>query len=602
MKAKLLTKVLLALTLLGLMVFAVSCGPGAADDPTPDEPAEVVATPTPAPVAEIEIADPLAEIRAAIDLSGPWEAVPAGINRDGVLIFGGSGWDGQLNSIMSNNLYDAYVWNLIQEGLISNDHAGNPIPHLAHWIISDDYLTYTFFLDPRVAFSDGRPLTAYDVEFTFTTIAHPFYDGPRTSAVEDLVGFQEFRDGNADRVEGIRVIDEHTIEFTHVVYSPQHIWNFGFGILCREFYAFNTWDDFMARIATPFGSGPFVFGEFLYQQWIDLPRNDNYWHPDRQPNLAGILMRWVPSESLVPELITGGIHVAMPPANMDNLTAIQDADNLWYNLFVANTLRHITFNTTRPHLSDHRVRQALAYAFDTRAYIIADTGHPDLRTVGIAPFSPVSWAFPAGGEGLNLYEFNMERAHELMDEAGWEMGPSGFRYNAAGDRFVVNWLIYPEAAWPGIVTGLAFDTWGELGVELDIEMMDFTSVIARAADPVPGTGDWDIYQMGWSMAIDPDLRGGLWDATMTSEGDFFASGWDDQRLIDLIHQGATTMAIEDRIPIYHEISRLTNYYLPIWVLSNGTQLWTFCNSVNNMDVGPFFNWTGAVVNTGTWLD
>ena len=549
-----------------------------------------------APTMHVSAAEPTAS-----NLSGAWENVPEGINRDNTLVFGHNfGWNGQFNPIMSTNIYDGFVWNLVQEALITNDHTGLPMPKLAtHWVISDDFLTYTFFLDPRARFSDGRPLTAYDVEFTFTTIAHPFYDGPRTNAVNSLVGFYEFRSGSTDSVAGIRVIDDHTIEFTHVDYSPQHIWNFSFGILCREFYAFDTWDDFLALVSTPFGSGPFVFGEFLYQGWVHLPRNENYWHPYRQPNLAGVLMLYTFVD--LHHFQADGVHVALPGIFDENLNFVRGADNLRYNLFVANTLRHITFNTTRPHLSDHRVRQALAYAFDTHAYILMETGHPDLRFVGVAPFSPVSWAFPPDGGNLNTYEFNMQRAHELMDEAGWLMADNGFRYRD-GERFVVHWLIYPEALWPSIVANLARETWGELGVEINIEMLNFIEVIERAANPVPGTGNWDIFQMGWSMSIDPDLRGGLWDATMTSYGDFFASGFTYQRLMDLIHEGATTMDQTARAAIYHEIAEITNYYLPVWVLSNGSQLWVFCDSVNNMEVGPFFNWVNAIVNTGTWID
>jgi len=582
MKAK---RILALLTLVSVMLFIAACGRN--DAPAPVEPAP------PAPVAPVDTTPtPPAE---------PPPPPAEGVPRDGTLVFGGSGWAGLLNSVMATNIYDQYVNHFVFEGLIWNNMAGEPIPVLAtHWEVSNEYRTYTFFIDPRAAFSDGRPLTAHDVSFTHHVMGHPYYDGPRFNHVEDLVGVHEFRAGTVDHIEGIRIIDDHTIEFTHVVASPQHIWNFGFGILCREFYAFDTWDQFMDRIATPFGSGQFVFQEFAYRQWIVLDRNENYWNTDHSINLAGVVMRYVPTESLIPELLTGGIDIAMPQANTDALDATRAADNLWYNLFVANTLRHITFNTTREHLSDHRVRQALAYAFDTEAYIVADTGSPDLRTVGNSPFSPVSWAFP-GVDALNNYEFNMDRAAQLMDEAGWLMEDSGFRYKD-GERFHIHWLIYPEAAWPGIITGMASHTWGELGVELTIEMFDFATVQTLASVPPAGEGQFDIFQMGWSMAIDPDLSGGLWDATRVEEGAFFSSGFTNDRLIELIDLGATTMEQADRIPIYHEIAYITNYYLPVWVLSNGTQLWIFSDRVNNLTVGPFLTWPNAINQQGTWIE
>jgi len=588
MRTKKVLQAFLTLALLAAVLFIAACGGGTTTEPADTGTPADTATPTPTP-----------------DAPEPTEAPEptAALNRDGILVFGGTGWAGVFNSIMSNNLYDTMVNDLVFEGLISNDAAGNPIPRVAtHWEITNNNLTYTFFLDPRATFSDGSPLTAHDVAFTFTTMAHPLYDGPRFGDVQDIIGAVEFRDGLADSVEGIVIIDDHTIQFNHTQTGPQTIWNFGYGILSREYYAFEAWEDFMALIDRPFGSGPFVFVDYMFQQWIEFERNENHWNPDVEINLAGIIMREVPTESIVPALLAGEIHVGEPSVTVDNHAALEGAAHIRDNLFVANTLRHVTFNTLRPHLSDHRVRQALAYAFDTEAYIIADTGSPYLRSVGNSPFSPVSWAFP-GVDALNNYDFNMERAHELMDEAGWLMADNGFRYRD-GERFSLNWLIYHEAAWPGIITGMAYHTWGELGVELDIQMMDFTTVSDMTTGMPPGEKQFDIFQMGWVMAIDPDLTGGLWDGSdgQNVAGTFFNSGFRDQRLIDLIDQGATEFDHEERIRIYHEIAALTNYYLPVWVLSNGMNLWGFSNDVHNLHNGAFMRWSQAIWQQGTWLE
>lgn len=572
MKAKSLKGTLALLSLVGVMLFIAAC----TGNDSPQGPSQ--------------------------SGNGAPSSTASQVNRDGILVFGGSGWAGMFNSIMSNNIYDSMVNDLVFEGLVTNNLAGEPIPLLATWEISDDNLSYTFSIDPRAAFSDGRPLTAHDVSFTFHTMAHPDYEGPRTNHVQDLVGFEAFNVGEADHISGIRVLDDHTIVFDHVVASPQHIWNFGFGILCREYYAFDNWDQFMALIDRPFGSGQFVLVDHVFQQWIEFERNENYWNTDREINLAGIVMREVPTESIVPAAVAGEIHVGEAASTLDNLTALQNAEHINENLFVANTLRHITFNTRRPQLEDHRVRQALAYAFNTEAYIIADTGSPDLRAVGNSPFSPVSWAFP-GVDALNNYDFNMEKAHELMDEAGWLMEADGFRYKD-GERMTLHWLIYPEAAWPGIVTGMAYHSWGELGVELNIEMFDFATVSSMTTGMAPDEKQFDVFQMGWSMAIDPDLRGGLWDGSDAQNvaGTFFNSGFRDQRLMDLIELGATTMDQAKRTEIYHEIAAITNYYLPVWVLSNGTSLWAFGDNVHNLENGAFLRWTQAITQQGTWID
>jgi peptide/nickel transport system substrate-binding protein len=311
-------------------------------------------------------------------------------------------------------------------------------------------------------------------------------------------------------------------------------------------------------------------------------------------------MREVPNESIIPAVISGEIHLGEATSSVDNLTMLRESPIASETLFVANTLRHITFNTQRPQLSDYRVRQALAYAFDTRAYIVADTGGSDLRAVGNSPFSPVSWAFP-GVDALNNYEFDMDKAHALMDEAGWLMGDDGYRYKD-GVRMAIEWTIYHEANWPTTITGMAAYTWKELGVDLTTRMMDFATVAAHTNDLPVGEKDFDIYNMGWSMAIDPDLSGGLWDARNDQAGSFFNSGFYNDRLMELIEKGATTMNQAERVKIYHEIAAITNDELPIWVLSNGTSLWGLSENVHNMQIGAFYSWVANVTQEGTWLE
>jgi len=522
-------------------------------------------------------------------------------NRDGIFVYGGSGWSGFFNPIMSSNIYDSYVNTLVFEGLVTNNGLGEVIPLVAtHWEYENDYHTIVFHINPLAAFSDGRPLTAYDVEFTFTTMSHPEYDGPRLWNVSDLVGFDEFNFGVADSVAGIRVIDDLTIAFDYTFASPTHIRNHTFGILCREYYAFDTWDDFWALIDQPFGSGQFVFVDYVFQQWIEFERNENHWNPDVDINLAGIIMLHVPPESIIPAVIAGEIHMGQLAPHASDIVELNAAPDAGYILHAANTLRHVTFNTTRPHLSDHRVRQALAYAFDTETYIQIDTGNPNFRTVGLSPFPSVSWAAPDPAT-LNAYEFNMERAAELMDEAGWLMGDSGFRYNDNGERFSLHWLIYHEAGWPGVITGMASHTWGELGVELDIHMMDFSTVLALTSEMPPGEKDFDVFQMGWSMVAEPDLTGGLWDFDAHIAGGFNNSGWYNTRFQELIHLGRTTFDQNERIAIYHELAQMANYYLPVWVLSNGSNFFPLSLNIQNLENSAFINPFMAITQQGTWI-
>jgi len=261
----------------------------------------------------------------------------------------------------------------------------------------------------------------------------------------------------------------------------------------------------------------------------------------------------------------------------------------------------LTFNTTRPHLSDHRVRQALAYAFDTRAAIMEDVGSPRLRAIGVAPFSPVSWAFPPAGT-LNNYSFNMQRAAQLMDEAGWTMGASGYRYNADGERFSLHFLAYHNFLWVYTLVYQAWDGWGELGVEFDMEWMSFSEMLERVIDTPPEDRVFDVFPVGWQLSSDPDMADSKWDFNAHRAGGFNSSGWYNTRFQELIELARTTFDQEERVAYYHELAAMTNYYLPIWVISTGVQLWAVDSNVQNLEFGAFMHPFLAITQQGTWID
>ncbi|MDN8763590.1 ABC transporter substrate-binding protein, partial [Staphylococcus aureus] len=75
-----------------------------------------------------------------------------------------------------------------------------------------DNLTYTFKMKKGIKWHDGTPFTMNDWIFTLETLANPDYDGPRYNGVEPIKGAEEKHSGKADKVEGIKKIDDYTVE------------------------------------------------------------------------------------------------------------------------------------------------------------------------------------------------------------------------------------------------------------------------------------------------------------------------------------------------------------------------------------------------------
>jgi len=514
-----------------------------------------------------------------------WEPDP-----DNILRFGTTGIDGIFNPILASNVYDAYVTTLVFEGLITNDAAGTFLPYLADWTLSADNLTYTFTLKEGIKFSDGTDMTAEDVAFTFRTIASPEYIGPRGYAVIDLLGYEDFREGRTDDIAGIRVVDERTVEFIYTpgTASPANIQNFSFGILPKHIYDVDTWDEFTALNNTPVGSGWFTLHEYRDKEFIMLHTNQNYWNSATKPLIDGILMSEIPEESLQGAFMTGQLDLAQPQTSLDNWNAYSAMLGVNARSILGNGYTYLQFNTLTPQLEDYRVRQALMYSLDRQAFIDALFG--DLGSVGLAPISPVSRAFPTSG--LNDYAFDMARAEQLMEEAGWTMGSDGVR-EKDGNRMELKWLVYDDVAWPGVLSGLAADSWRTLGVDLTIDIMDFVTVQALTSGVPIDERDFSIYTMGWSTAIDPDITGGIFgmEPDTMDEGGFNQSGWFNQEVFDKMNEAARNFDQNRRAELYKELSLILNEQLPTAVVSYRYLIWVSSERVQNLDISSFVDWT-----------
>ncbi|MDL2220254.1 ABC transporter substrate-binding protein [Eubacteriales bacterium OttesenSCG-928-N14] len=517
--------------------------------------------------------------------------VPAAEDLEDVIRIGLTGIKGQFNPIISDNVYDTYVVDVVFQKLVENDHEGVAIagPIVEEYSLSDDHKTYTFKLKEGVKFADGTPMTAEDVAFTYTTIAHPDYDGTRGYAVSDLVGYEEYHAGTADTFEGIKVVDERTITFTFKdgKESPANIWCFVYGILSKDYYKFDNWDQFLALNTKPMGSGFYTVKEYLPEEYTQLDRNEDYWDAANKAATKTLLLMHVPKENLLAAMQNGDIDFCQPEAKADYVDEVNRMTGVSLTKYMGNGYTFMAFNLYNEILNDVKVRQALVYALNRPEFILADYGSDELATPGLAPLSPVSWAFPE--EGMNDYAFNMEKAAELLAEAGWVKGSDGI-LEKDGKKFKINWLVYHEATWPGTLSSMAAKNWKDLGVELEILQMDFNSVDDRTFSKGPGTRDFDIFTMGFSLSIDPDPAGGLCDPAADVLGGFNASGYKSEKASQLIEAGKTEFDQDKRAEIYNEWALLMNEELPILVVAYRNEIWAINDRVGNLPILTYRDW------------
>lgn len=312
----------------------------------------------------------------------------------------------------SRNIYSNLVTTAAKDYTIMPDVAKS-------WTWSNDNKTITFKLRDDVFFTDGTKLTANDVKFTFERVFDP--NGPAASSgvasyllPARIVGAKDKFDGNAKEVSGIKVIDDYTISFTlEEPYGPfvQILAIPCFGILSKkqvEKYG----EDYGVH---PLGSGPFYVQEWKRGNYIKFAANTRYFKG--RPPLDGFIWYVVEDDNTaVLKFENKEIDVLSPPNSM-----YRDLVNKYAaNTYKASTLSYyrISFNLCKPGpLRDKRVRLAIAYAIDRQTINDKILQGQGILAKGI---------FPPGLPGYNPnlpgFEYNLEKAKQLMKEAGYENG------------------------------------------------------------------------------------------------------------------------------------------------------------------------------------
>ena len=173
------------------------------------------------------------------------------------------------------------VAQLLFNGLYVFDQDKNLVPDLADGMpdISSDGLAYTVHLKTGVMFHNGRELTAADVKFSIERNSKPNSGSwNATQPMQNVVGGPAVIDGSADTADGIKAVDDHTVEFdllspdAYFVNSLTLVTN---SIVPQEVVEAEG-EDFGFK---PVGTGPFMFGEWTPGQKITFIRNPNYFVP-----------------------------------------------------------------------------------------------------------------------------------------------------------------------------------------------------------------------------------------------------------------------------------------------------------------------------------
>jgi peptide/nickel transport system substrate-binding protein len=305
------------------------------------------------------------------------------------------------------------VMGMIFETLVASDINGQPIPGLAErWTFDKKNLTYTFYLRKGVKFHDGKPFTAKDVKFSFDMYTHK--DSLNTYKAD------------YESVDTVTVVNDYTVKFklkeNNVFFLTGGPANTGAILPAHHFPRgisdYNADNSKFAR--NPIGTGPFKFKEWKTDERVVLTANTNYW--DGRPYLNEVIIRILPDANVEAlNLIKGDVDFvqSLNPRTKAQVAKDKDLKTVIYDY---GRFDYIGWNNENPIFEDKKVRQAMNYAVDRRA--IVSKIFQGLAYPGTGPFHP---KLPQENKAVKPYPYDLKKAAQLLDEAGWKKGKDGIR-------------------------------------------------------------------------------------------------------------------------------------------------------------------------------
>lgn len=372
---------------------------------------------------------------------------------------------------------------VLRTGAASVDTTGFEPGLAARWQRIDS-LTWRFTLRRDAAWSDGRPVTTDDVVFSFASAVDTALGAPAAGALGSAV---VTADGTGHVVIRFPApFPEQLFDATsHVRIIPKHV----FDPLPRSAWDADT------GVGRLVGSGPYRVAEWRRGQSLTLERTGGT-SPFRR-----IVWRFADEQDAALNLVLSGaadiIETATGPDARQRARNQPTVTLIPYPAAVYGFLnfRHASHaGIVHPVLGDRAVRQALAHAIDRPSLIRALVGSD-----AAVPPGPMSRALWIWSDSIPTLPFSLARAGELLDSAGWRVGPDRIR-SKAGRRLAVEILV-PSSSLvrKGLAEGIQ-QMWKQIGVTATIAAVDFPIFQARS-----GSGQFDVLIGAW--LDEPSPRG-----------------------------------------------------------------------------------------------
>jgi peptide/nickel transport system substrate-binding protein len=453
-----------------------------------------------------------------------WSASPTGVNEITT----------QGTAITTEIIRQLFL-HLVEEQPDFEVHPPTLSPQLARafeW--SPDHKVLTFHLREDAVWSDGVPITADDVRFTWQAQIHP-----------DVAWGSAYM---KEHIQDVEVVDPHTVRFhyTHAyakqildanegVILPKHAW---------EKLPLSKWresgDWFVQNLVV---DGPYKVASWQPQQDVVLTRNDRYWRKDR-PYLDKVVVRSVPdAASQITQIFSGDADFIpqVQPGDMERIKADPRLELIryWFRNYVS-----VVWNLREPQFADADVRRALTLAIDRQT--IVDTIFPNgTGRIAVSPIVQSVWAYD---RTLKPYPYDPAEARRILESKGWKDTNGDGVLDKGGKPF--SFVLLSNAGNQQRNDGAVMiqDQLKKVGIKVEPRVVEFNSLVSDAA-----AGKFDAMVFGFAIDTSLDMTA-QFGSDAIQEGNFGA--YRNPEFDRLMVEALAKPDIRDAKPILDQIQQL----------------------------------------------
>lgn len=446
-----------------------------------------------------------------------------------------------------NDVASSNVMTQIYGTLVRMNEKNEVVPMLADSFSQLDELTYEFKLKKGVKFHNGEEMKASDVKFSLERAA-------KSALVSHIFGDID--------INSFKMPDDYTISFKTKVPAAGFLSGLshtGGSILSEkavtaagEKYAMN-----------PVGTGPFKFVSWTKGDRVELERFNDFY--GEKPKFSKMTIRVIPEPTnRAIELESGGVDIAYEISSND-IKRIEENEKLQITRVIDNSTQYLGFNNQKKPFNDIKVRQAISYALNTKSIV-----ESAWRGVGKVAVGPIGPNVRYSDKSLQVHEYNVQKAKELLKEAGFERGfKTSIWTNEKKERVDMATIMQSQLK--------------EVGIEAEIKILEWGAYLDGLSK-----GEHDMFIIGWTCQTpDPDLAvyAPLHSSKAGTGGNY--SFFKNAKVDELIMKGRVMKDSPEREAVYKEIQKEVKAQAPWVFLSNGEQVVGTSKNVKGFVASPF---------------